>query len=323
MGKTIKIKGTNIDDIFDMDEANVKVDGKKGIDLAIFNGAYEDFIVELKGTGNDKAKVTDGDGGTYEFKKVETLLFDGGTEGDFSDDVFFNTALGTTMRPDAEIDASGQTVGGNLLVGSGIPADDFVVVHSESAGLELGLNIRYRQGPAVDPISVDPDGTVRFEVNDGAQSTVNGSSSNNAARAAWSFQYSVITGLDGEPTDLSDYTFKLLIDTDVTEGVDFRELTMVEPAVPPGNATGFIWEDQDGTPTIGDDGGNANVAQNSENYAFGFIEDFIDADPDTPGQQDYAPGFGEAQFDIRLEAYSPGGDLVASNQIVVDVVDFA
>ncbi|HEU02067.1 hypothetical protein VSX64_12155 [Aurantimonas sp. C2-6-R+9] len=318
--KLSKVKGTNLDDVFQIGDPDFSYDGKKGIDIAIFESSFEDFDFARKGTGNDKVTVTDSTGGIYEFKKVETILFNNGTA-DLGDDVYYNTATGATTRVDTQIDASAQD-GGEMFVGSGNSVNDFVVTQSESAGVELALAVKYRQGPSQDPVSVDADGTVHFQVEDGAQSTTNGSSSNNANRAAWSFDYSIATGLDGATTDLSDFTFKLLIDVDPTAGTEFRELTMVDPGVAVPNDTGFIWVDQDGIPRIGDDGGNANVAQNSENYAFGFIEDFIDADPNTPGQQPYAPGFGPAEFDIRLEAYDGGHNLIAANQIAVEVIDF-
>ncbi len=320
------LRGGDADDILQGGGGDDGIDGGKGVDMALYSGALADYDIDPGNGrgGGGKTTITDlRDGspdGTDKLKDVELLRFTNGTS-DVSDDVIYDMRLETTTQTDASIAAAGQT-GGNLLVGSGIPASDFVVTHNEDLGIELALNVRYRQGPAVDPVSVDADGTVRFAVNDGPQSTDNGSSSDNADRAAWSFQYSIVTGLDGETTDLSDFTFKLFIDTDVTEGTDFRELTMIDPGVPLGNDTGFVWFDQDGNPTIGDDGGNANVAQNSENYAFGFIENYIDADPNTPGQQDYSDGgFGEAQFDIRLEAYDNHGDLVAYTHIAVDVFD--
>ncbi|MBR9865116.1 MAG: hypothetical protein GYB24_16895 [Rhodobacteraceae bacterium] len=315
--KLEKIKLSKLDDLIEANDPNTKYDDKGGDDLAVIGGSISDFSFETR--GKKKVILTDDSGDVFEFKKVETLLFDGGTPGDTTDDVIYNLDLGTFTTLDTTLDSSGLTGTGNMLVGSGIPGSDFVVTRQEDAGVELGLGIRYRQGPAVDAVSVDNDGAIRFEVNTGGQSSVNGSSGNHAGRAAWSFQYSAITGLNGETTDLSGFTFVLKIDTDVTDGTDFRVLTM-EPASFP-NATGFVWVDQDGTPTIGDDGGNGNVAQNSENYAFGFINNFIDADPNTAGMQDYAAsGFTEAEFDIILEAYD-GNKLIADTHIVVDVID--
>jgi len=320
-----KLKGGDADDFIIGGGGNDKIDGGKGDDVAIYYGSIDDYLITNK--SHDKIKVTDlvsGFEGTDELKKVELLQFQNGTPNDVSDDVYFNTDLGTELRLDTSVDTSAQTATGNLPVGSGIPATDFVTVDNNELGLELGLQIIYRQGPSVDPVSVSGDGTVHFVVNDGPQSTDNFSSGNNSGRAAWSFEYSIATGTGGEPTDLSDFTFRLKVDVDPSGDTDFREFTMVE--IPAGNpfvnATGFVWIDQDGNPVILDDGGNANVAQNSENFAFGFIENFIDADPNTPGIQSYAgAGFSEGQFDIVLEAYDAEVGLVASNHIVVDVFD--
>ena len=320
--KLEKFKGTNDDDILIVEEANIKLDGKKGADLAVFSGDIEDYDIDFMGKKNKKIELSDDDG-VYELKKVENIQFDGDTPEDVSDDSIFNVETGTLTYVNTSLDPSAQESPGQIFPGSGNPSSDFVVTRNEGDGVELGLSIRYRQGPAVDPVSVDADGSVRFDVNTGAQNTDNGSSGNNANRAAWSFNYSIATGLNGETTDLSDFTFKLFVDVDVTEDTNFRELTMIENPPEFSNETGFFWIDQDSSPTIGDDGGNGNVAQNSENFAFGFIEDFIDADPDLAGLQSYAPNFGEAEFDIRLEAYDTDGDIVASVAVVVDVFDFA
>jgi len=89
-------------------------------------------------------------------------------------------------------------------------------------------------------------------------------------RAAWSFQYSIATGLNGETTDLDSFDFKLLIDVDPTAGTSYVTLEL-EPEVTPQAAgqSGFQWRDEATTLVpISDDEGNANVTQNSQNYAF-------------------------------------------------------
>ncbi|TDK50649.1 right-handed parallel beta-helix repeat-containing protein [Antarcticimicrobium luteum] len=319
-----RMSGGKGDDGFDGGAGNDRIDGGKGIDIASYSGSVGDYDLAFK--GHDKIVVTDlragSPDGVDQLKKIEILHFTAGTPA-LEDDIWLNTDPGTTLAIGAELDPSARTPGGTMLVGSGIPADDFAVVRSAEAGVELGLSVIYRQGPSVDAVGVNGDGSVQYIVNDGPQSTVNGSFADNAGRAAWSFQYSIATGLEGESTDLSDFTFTLSIDVDPGEDTDFRVLTMVDPGVPLGNDTGFLWLDPEGAPVIGDDGGNANVAQNSENFAFGFIEDYIDADPLTAGIQDYSDaGFPEGEFDIRLSAYDSGGALIAQNTIAVDVFDF-
>ena len=140
-----------------------------------------------------------------------------------------------------------------------------------------------------------------------------GADPGNANRAEWNFDYSVATGVDGQPTNLDDFSFKMLIDVDPTAAANFREYTMSAGGV---GAAGVHWTDQYGN-IIGDDDGIANlVAQNSENYGFSFLRD---TDPVAPGAQNY--NFGPAQFDIILEAHSlVDNHLLAANHIVVDVI---
>jgi hypothetical protein len=225
--------------------------------------------------------------------------------------VTWNYAVNVSPDPTAEDPASP----GNLFVGSGIPAENFGTARNEIAGIELGMMIHYRQGPTVPSADTYNDGVLHFAVASGPQSTANGSSSNNANRAAWNFAFSIATGLNGPGADLDDYTFQLLYDVDPTAGTDFRVLTLEAEATPqaPGQS-GFQWRDQ-GTATvfIDDDEGNANVTQNSQNYGFLFYQAFL-----TPP---YGPGnafAGPAQFDIVLQALD-GAQLIARNHIVVDV----
>lgn len=204
---------------------------------------------------------------------------------------------------------------GNLFVGSGIPAVNFGTARNEIAGIELGMMVLYRQGPTIPSLDDYADGVLHFAVNSGPQSTANGSFVNNAARAAWNFTFSIATGLNGPGTDLSDYTFQLLYDVDPTAGTSYRTLTLEpEPGLPVVGQSNSQWRDQ-GTLAvfITDDEGNANVTQNSQNYAFAFYQ--------LPLTAPYGPGnsfAGPAQFDIVLQAFD-GAQLIARNHIAVDV----
>jgi len=207
-------------------------------------------------------------------------------------------------------DATALTPAGNLLVGSGIPGTNFGTARNETAGIELGLMVLYRQGPTVISTDTYADGVLNFSVASGPQSTANGSSGNNATRAAWNFTFSVATGLNGAPTGLADYTFQLLYDVDPGPGTNFRTLTL-EPGPGP---SGFQWRDQGtGLVFIADDAGNSKVTQNSENYAFGFFQSFLTS-PYGPGSAFAGPG----AFDIILRALS-GPQIIVSNRIVVNV----
>lgn len=235
---------------------------------------------------------------------------------------------------DGALDASARD-GNNMIAGTGIPADSFAVVRHEGAGVELGLDVIYRQGPGAEQ-HVGADGLVHFEVAEGTQSTDNGSSVDNAARAAWSFNYSIATGLNGADGDLSDFKFVLKFDTDISEHTNYR--VFVGQYYDDGNGSDLVWIDQaTGLPVIGDDDGNANVSQNSENIAFDFLHDYIDGDPQQhphwPWWSHHNAGhhghghdpidpydYGQAQFDIELLAYDDH-DLIATNHVVVDVND--
>jgi hypothetical protein len=187
-------------------------------------------------------------------------------------------------------------------------------MRAEDAGIELGLQVIYRQGPTVTTADDYADGVLSYTVNDGAQSTANGSSANNSARAAWSFEYSIVTGLNGETTDLGDFTFKLLVDKDPTAAIDYNELLMRVDPLAPGTAD-TIWQlVGPNVDVIGDDAGNpalpGTVAQNSQNISFAFY-----------GLGAYAgAGFPAGQFDISLQAFDALNTLIGENHIQVNVV---
>ncbi|HEX5702256.1 MAG TPA: hypothetical protein VFX97_03455 [Pyrinomonadaceae bacterium] len=203
---------------------------------------------------------------------------------------------------------------GNLFVGSGIPAENFGLARNEALGIELGLMILYRQGPTVPSTDNYADGVLNFSVASGPQSISNGSAVNNPGRAAWNFTFSVATGLNGATTDLGDYTFQLLYDTDAGPGTNYRTLTLEQELTPQAaGQSGYQWRDQvlNYVP-IADDEGNGNVTQNSQNYAFAHFQAFL-------GGAYAPPTFaGPGQFDIILRALD-GTQIVASNHIVVNV----
>jgi hypothetical protein len=216
---------------------------------------------------------------------------------------------GVNVAPD--VTAIDPATGGDLFVGSGIPAENFGVARNTDVGLELGFQVLYRQGPTVASADTYADGVLQFTVNDGPQSTANGSASNNVGRAAWNFTYSIATGLDGATSDLSDYAFQLLIDVDPGSGTSYRTLMLErEPSAQASGQSGYQWRDQEtGVVLIADDEGNSQVTQNSQNYAFYAA---LTA-PYVP------PTFaGPAQFDLVLLALD-GSQIVVRNHIVVNV----
>jgi choice-of-anchor C domain-containing protein len=229
--------------------------------------------------------------------------------------ITINGTNDVTYVADGSVDPSATKLGAGtqLIVGSGIPANHFGLAKQTDVGVELGLQVIYRQGPVVTTGDTYADDALHFTVNDGAQSALNGSSANNANRAAWNFNYSIATGLNGEPGNLDGYTFKLLYDVDPTAAASYRTLTL-EPGG--GGSSAHQWRDQGtGLVFIADDAGNAKVTQNSENYAFSFFQSFLTNPYGTANNFD-----GPAQFDLVLEAHR-SGQLLASNRVVVDVVE--
>jgi hypothetical protein len=204
---------------------------------------------------------------------------------------------------------------GNLFAGTGIPAENFATATNIEKGIELGMMVLYRQGPTVPSTDTFADDVLEFDVASGPQSVANGSSANNALRAAWNYTFSVATGLGGATTDLNDFTVQLLVDMDPGAGVAYRTFTL-EPGGLGGPAnSGFQWRDLDsGLVVMADDEGNVNVTQNSQNYAFYGLVPPLDTSTYTVGG-----GFaGPATFDVVLQAFS-GAQLVARNHIVVNV----
>lgn len=306
--------GTKGDDVFLADVSGSDINGLGGFDVVVFSGPFDLGDIEVKETGNLKTTVVTADG-TFSLKNVEMLRFESDTA-DFKDDVFYDVDLGTTLRMDARLDeAAINDVTGDPYHGTGNDPENYVIVRNEAEGIEIALQVKQRGGPSFDPVSVEADGTVHYEVPSGTDPS-------NSARAFWNFDFSIATGLNDGSAGLDDLTFKLLVDTDITSGTDYRDFTLEpEPAGPPFDNlldSDFMWVDENGIPVIVDDRGVAGqVTQNSENYSFGFIRNFIDGDPGTPGLQAY--NFGPGTFDLQLQAYD-GAQLVAVNHIVVDVV---
>jgi hypothetical protein len=218
-----------------------------------------------------------------------------------------------TFIADGVIDEAGQKPGTDEMInGGGIPADHFGIVRANDAGIELALKVHHRStGDDPDYLTTDDysDGVLHFEVEQGP------AIAGGAPKAEWSFDWSVVTGLNGETTDLSDFNFKLLVDVDPTAAVQYMTLALEPELVPTGS--GYQWRNlADNHVEPNDDAGNANVTQNSQNYGFGWIQNNI-----TNGA--YGPGnsfAGPAHFDIQLQAYDLSNNLIATNHIAVDVV---
>jgi hypothetical protein len=310
-----KLKGKDGNDVLKGGPGDDDIDGGAGIDTAVYSGSIGSYVISShgpNGTGNNKITVSGGSDGNDTLKNVEWLQFDDG---------MVNVTNGARwhylVNEAADATAEDPASPGNLYVGSGIPNENFGIARNEAAGVELGLQVIYRQGPSVASTDNYADGVLHFQVNDGPQSTVNGSIGNDPSRAAWSFEFSVATGLNGETTDLGDFTFQLLYDVDPGLGTNYRTLTLEAEAGPQAaGQSGYQWRDQGtGLVFIADDEGTANVTQNSENYTFAFFQNFLTSA--------YGPGnnfAGPAHFDIVLQALDNANVLIAQNHIMVDVI---
>jgi VCBS repeat-containing protein len=238
------------------------------------------------------------------------------------------------LIPDGTLDVSARDPlsPGNIYPGAGNTATGWAIVRDVSHDLELGIHVKYRSSlQDVNPTSVEPDGTVKYTVDDGPQlNGVNGASGTALNRAAWSFDYSASTALDGSVDTLADFNFRLLIDLNPGAGTSFLELAFSPvgglpdaPGEPRSNGLWSTAAPMAGIPAVGtgliaDDGGTDQVTQNSQNYAFySTIMDF-DGNPATDDAAVYT--FTPGVFDIYLQAFDSSNTvLLAQNHVQVTV----
>jgi hypothetical protein len=163
---------------------------------------------------------------------------------------------------------SSAVFGSQMYFGSGNSPNNFHIEQNNTLGIQLDLKEHYRTGNDIAASSVDADGTAHFSVPSGTQvvDPAHGVGSANAGRGAWNFDFVVATGLNGQTTDLSSFTFKLAI----TQNGTNTHIFDLDPAT-------HVWIDE-GNPTVGFGGDDFNhpasaatqshVAENSVNMAF-------------------------------------------------------
>jgi hypothetical protein len=219
-----------------------------------------------------------------------------------------------SLSHDATVDPSG-TSGGEMFFGDGNMPDHYDVARHDGLGIELGLKVHYRTSAEIVPGTTDGNGVTRYTVDAGHQQDgVHGMHGDKLDRAAWSFDFAALTGLNGRSETLDDYHFQLKIDVDPTEGTGYLTFDL-------GGATGNTPWLAGGTPLIFDeDGSNPHISENSVNFGFDFLKSVIDTDPHTAGIQPYAYGGGD--FDIILTASNQAGVQLLANHIQVHVNDF-
>lgn len=194
----------------------------------------------------------------------------------------------------ATIDAAGINMPkGDMYSGSGNLTGNFHVVRHEGAGIEIALKAKpYLKDDGLMFSKLDGD-VVVYDVPGGLHAE-------NTARAAWSFDWSITTKMNGAVLP-ADMDLVLYVDTDRGSGV---KLTKV--------AVGSLLEDHNNDKDLLKEDAPNNVFQNSWNFAFDFLNNMIEGD-------DYV--FGPGLFDIKIAAEIGGVELVA-NTIRVNVGDF-
>jgi hypothetical protein len=205
--------------------------------------------------------------------------------------------MGTLDQSSYDTHGTSTTTDDEMYFGDGNRPTNYNISVDSKTGIELGLKIHYRQGDDILPTSIDADGTAHYVVPDGAQvvDPAHNVSAANPNRAAWSFDFSVNTGLDGSTRTLDNFDFRIIIASgDGEKGVfDLQHLG-------PGNTP---W----GTPAGGfgdEDGTNPQLSQNSVNLGFNFLKAIFGADTLDAGET----------YDITLQAFNHG-------QIVAQVHD--
>ncbi len=213
---------------------------------------------------------------------------------------------------------------GTILNGAGNSADGWA---TQNAGdFQLASTIHYRQGDTVQPVAVNDDGYLVYWMPAGPQviDTDHGVPVANANRAAASFDWSFDTDVTGgSPQTIQHFLstggqFIVKIDLDPGEKNDPLVLHAVYDETINAGGSHVVWMDKYNNVVIADDGGNAYVTQNSQNYAF--YQSLIDIDPHTPGIQTGDIGV-DGVFDIEEQIIAPHHKVIADIHTVLQIGD--
>lgn len=202
----------------------------------------------------------------------------------------FGTLTGAQVDP-----ATGETYWGD-----GNPSTNYNITTNTAFGAETDLKIHIRGGPDIVPTSIDADGTAHLTAPAGSDPT-------NAARAAWNFDYAVLT----TKAVLGEYGLKIAI-AETAAGGGF-----LHSATYDFDQTSHIWTSESGHSAFGGDDFKhtaspdlqAHLTENSENVAF-ILGDF--------GPTLAAATAAGNVYDIQVSAYAPqNGKLVALSHDIV------
>jgi hypothetical protein len=214
----------------------------------------------------------------------------------------------------ATLDLTATDGHGHTLNGSGNSASGWET--QTDGAFQLGTDVHYRQGDIVQPAAVEDDGTLVYNMPAGTQvaDPAHGVPTANATRAATSFDFSFDTGVGGGAHQTvqqflaSGGSFIFKVDLDPGQGNDPLTLHAVYNAAVNTGGSHVIWEDSHNNVVIGDDGGNAFVTQNSQNYAF--YQSLIDTNPYAHGVQT-GPVGPAGTFDIEAQIINSHHDVIA------------
>jgi hypothetical protein len=180
------------------------------------------------------------------------------------------------------------TADDEMFFGDGNHPTNYNISVDSKTHIELGVKIHYRTGDDIIPTSVDSDGNATYNVPAGAQvvDPAHGVSTAAPNRAAWNFDFSVNTGLDGSTKTLDNYDFRIIVASGDGETGTF-DLQHLGPGNTPwlnaAHTSGFADED----------GSNPQLSQNSVNLGFNFMTAIFGADALNAGET----------YDITLQAF--------------------
>lgn len=250
---------------------NDVLDGGTGVDLAKYSGAKMSYDIDLLGDGT--IRITDlvaNRDGVDILDHIENVQFGNGPV-----ESLLQLALPTlTFTVDGAVPTQ-YLVGGNFLpYGSQSTGPNGWTMTLSDEGQIVGLATRYRTvNDPEDPVSsvLEYGGRMihnTFQLNDGPQDVINGSNSNNAARASGNTDY--FWGDDDTAlVDLLAQGYQVKLSFTSTTGVDVHAHAVVNTASP----SDIAWA-LDSSPLvniISDDGGNPaapfSSTFNSQNIA--------------------------------------------------------
>jgi hypothetical protein len=197
-------------------------------------------------------------------------------------------SFGTLDQSSYDTHGTPSTADDEMYFGDGNLPTNYNIAVDQKTGIELGLKIHYRQGDDIQPDSY-ASGTASYEVPAGTQviDPDHGVSTANPARAAWNFDFSVNTGLNGSSDTLDDFDFRIIITSgDGEKGV--FDLQHLGPGNTPWGTLSGGFADEDGS--------NPQLSQNSVNLGFNFFQPIFGTDRLDAGET----------YDITLQAFDHG-----------------